>query len=101
MPPGSARIAPQVLLVARVHPTTKNARVNLREKVERIFPRIHPVEFSVRPFDQPVQRRDQGRDDLSHVRAPTDCAYDSVNPSVFLKWDAASATAFVTWLSWS
>jgi hypothetical protein len=62
---------------------------------ERPFRRIHPVKFSVRPFDQPVQRRDQSCDDLSHVVALTTRS----TPSVLRKWDTASETALVTWSS--
>jgi hypothetical protein len=50
-----------VLLVARIHSAAEDARVNLGEQIERIFPRIDPIEFPIGSLDEVVHRRPPGR----------------------------------------
>ena len=56
-----------VLLIARVHPAAEDARVDLVQKAEVIRPGLDPVEFTIGPFDEAVERYLHRRDDLAHV----------------------------------
>ena len=69
MPLGLARMASQ-LLVGRIHPATQDTRVDLREQIEGIFPRLYPIQFSVGPLDEVVHRYPQSCDYFSHVNSP-------------------------------
>src|SRR5580765_4774492 len=59
-----------VLLVARIHPATQDTRVDLREQIKGIFPRLYPIQVSVGPLDEVVHRYPQSCDYFSHVNSP-------------------------------
>ena len=59
-----------VLLVAGVHSAPEDTRVDLREQIEGILPRVDPIEFPVGTLDEAVHRHHQRGDDLSHFMGP-------------------------------
>ena len=45
-----------VSLVIGIHPAAEDARVDLRQQIERVVPGLDPVQFAVTALDEAVQR---------------------------------------------